>query len=131
MKEELITFRQDEEGTIVFNPFGKGSSLPMIATEEDTGPLVHALLQDAPGQNLIGVRKWMTMAQFAEAFGRVLGVPTKMAPPAANAAANFPDELREEFVDTIGYMEEIGYAAQTKDESLVQPDQVCASWVRC
>ena len=123
----MLTSRQDEEGSIIFNPFGKGSTLPMIATEEDTGPLVHALLQDAPGQKLIGVRKWMKMEQFAETFGSVLGVPTKMAPPSASAAANFPDELREEFVDTIGYMEEVGYAAQTKDESLVQPDQVCAS----
>lgn len=100
----------------------------MIATEEDAGPLVHALLQVAPGQNLIGVRKWMQMEQFADMFGRVLGIPTKMAPP---KAANFPDELREEFVDTIAYTEEIGYAAETKDESLVQPDQVCARWIRC
>ena len=121
----ILTGFQDEEGNIVFNGFGKGSNLPMIATEEDTGPLVHALLQVAPGQNLIGVRKWMQMDDFAETFGRVLGVATRMS-NVARSSDNFPDELREEFVDTIAYTQEIGYAAETLDKSLVQPDQVRA-----
>ena len=125
LHKNVLTYWQDEDGTVVFNGFGKGSNLPMIATEEDTGPLVHALLQAQPGQNLIGVRKWMQMDDFAESFGRVLGVPTKMS-QAASAVDKFPDELREEFVDTIAYTQEIGYAAETVDKSLVQPDQVGA-----
>ncbi len=126
----MLTDLKDEEGNVVFNGFGKGSNLPMIATEEDTGPLVHALLQVAPGQNLIGVRKWMKMEQFAETFGRVLGVPTRVSAEASKADM-FPDELRKEFVDTIGYTQEIGYAAETVDKSLVQPDQVSAESMCC
>lgn len=125
MPEKVLIYCQDQEGTVVFNGFGEGSNLPMIATEEDTGPLVHALLQVPPGQNLIGVRKWMQMDEFADTFGRVLGLPTKMS-HAASAVDTFPDELREEFVDTIAYTREIGYAAETVDKSLVQPDEVSA-----
>ena len=72
----------------------------------------------------------MQMEHFAEVFGRVLGVSTKIAPPKANAAENFPDELREEFVDTVAYAEEIGYAAETVDKSVLQPDEVSAKAIR-
>ena len=118
--------KQDQDGTVLFNSFGKGSqtsNLPMIATEEDTGPLVHALLQVPPGKNLIGVRKWMQMEKFAEMFGKVMGVPTKMSDEGFSKDG-FPEDLREEFSDTIGYTAECGYDGGKVDKSVVQPDEL-------
>jgi hypothetical protein len=114
---------QDAEGYITFNGFGKGSDLPMIATEEDTGPLVHALIQAPAGQNMIGVREWMKMETFAEMFGRILGVPARMSAD-VDDVDKFPEELREEFMDSIAYTAEIGYDAGKVDKSVVQPKDV-------
>ena len=95
----------------------------MIATEEDTGPLVDALIQSPAGKNLIGVRKWMTLESFVEIFGRVLGVPARMSREAL-AIDKFPEEMREDFADSIGYFGEYGYDAGKVDKSIVQPDEV-------
>ena len=114
---------QDAEGYVAFKSFGEGTNLPAIATEEDTGPLTHALIQAPAGQNLIGVRKWIQMEDFAEAFGRTLGVPARISQE-PNSPDSFPEELREEFMDSVGYMAGYGYDAGTVDKSVVQPDEV-------
>jgi hypothetical protein len=83
----------------------------MIATEEDTGPFVHALLKVSPGKNLIGVRKWMKMGEFVEVFGKVFNVKTRMLQPSGDH-------------DMVGYLVECGYDSGKLDGSVVQPGEV-------
>jgi hypothetical protein len=96
----------------------------MIATEEDTGPFVHALLKVSPGKNLIGVRKWMKMGEFVEVFGKVFNVKTRMLQPSGDPFESFPAPLREEFHDMVGYLVECGYDSGKLDGSVVQPGEV-------
>jgi hypothetical protein len=98
--------------------------LPLIATEEDTGPFTRALLEVAPGKNLIAYRAWMTMGEYLEIIGQVKGVKviSKQMPPDASWEA-LPEELVDEVTDNAKYIEEFGYEGRD-DPTLVHPKDV-------
>ena len=63
------------------------------------------------------------MTPFAEIFARVLGVPARMSAE-GNLIDKFPEELRQEFADSLAYFPEYGYDAGKVDKSVVQPGDV-------
>jgi hypothetical protein len=53
--------------------------LPSVALDEDTGPLAKALVSAEPGKNLIAFGGWTSLGEFAEIWGRSLGVKSEYA----------------------------------------------------
>lgn len=98
--------------------------LPLIATEEDTGPFTKALVEDKAGKNLIAYREWMTLAEYVEIIKKVSGVNTKTAPrPAGATWDDLPEELRQEMSDNSNYFSDFGYEGRD-DPSLSHPKDV-------
>jgi hypothetical protein len=95
----------------------------MIVAEEDTGPLTHALLQAPAGSNVVGVREWMTMKDFAALVGRSLGVKTNVVAE-AKFLSQMPPAFKEVLNDSIGFFDELGYAGQKVDKSVRNPWEV-------
>jgi hypothetical protein len=98
--------------------------LPLVAAEEDTGPFTKALVEVAPGKNLIAYRAWMTMDEYLDIIRQVTGVKAinKQLPADTHWEA-IPEELREEMTDNAKYFEEFGYEGRD-DPSLVHPKDV-------
>ncbi|KAK2470195.1 hypothetical protein H9L39_18343 [Fusarium oxysporum f. sp. albedinis] len=83
---------------------------PLIAAEEDTGPLVKDLVQNPPGKNVIGYREMLTHREVADIFTKVTGLKTKAVTlPKGRLDAQLPDELKMEFEDNLAYLNEFGY----------------------
>ncbi|KIX05561.1 uncharacterized protein Z518_06433 [Rhinocladiella mackenziei CBS 650.93] len=113
---------KDENGVYVFaSKMRPDVKLPLIAAEEDTGPLTKALLATEPGKNLIAYREWMTLDEFYHVWSETLGVRAKtVALPADDPWEAVPEELREELSDTMLYAVEFGYEARD-DSSVIHP----------
>lgn len=98
--------------------------LPLIATEEDTGPFTKALVEDQAGKNLIAYREWKTLDEYVEIIKEVSGVNTKTATlPAGVEWDAMPEELRQEMSDNSNYFLEFGYEGRD-DPSLSHPKDV-------
>ena len=101
--------------------------LPMIATEEDTGPFTKALLNTEPGKNLIAYREWMTNDAYVDLWARTLGVNAKsITLPADDPMEGIPEELKQELTENMAYFEEFGYEGRD-DPTLVHPKDVSLS----
>lgn len=104
--------------------------LPLIAADEDTGPLTKALLEVPPGKNLIAYRAWMTMAEYVESISRVKGVKAITKSLAPDAPMDMiPEELREELIENMLYFHEFGYEGRN-DPSVVHPKDVSSISLR-
>ncbi|KAJ9614548.1 hypothetical protein H2200_002685 [Cladophialophora chaetospira] len=114
--------QKDENGVYVFSfSIPATVKLPLIATEEDTGPFTKALVEAAPEKNLIAYRAWQTMDEFLDIIRQVKGVKAvnKQLPSGTEWEA-VPEELREELSENASYFEEFGYEGRD-DPSLVHP----------
>jgi hypothetical protein len=118
----VLTRSQQVDGSLTFQAWGE-SEQPMIVAEEDTGPLTHALLQAEAGSNIVGVREWMTMSDFAVLVGRVLGVDTNIVAE-AKFLSQMPPPFKEVLNDSIDFFDEFGYAGQKVDKSVRNPWEV-------
>lgn len=97
----------------------------MIAADEDTGPLVKALLDNAPGKKIIAYREWMTLEEFAKVFAEVTGLRAKYVTlPAGQPDIPLPEGLKEELDDNWAMFNEFGYEARN-DPDVIHPYQVC------
>lgn len=96
---------------------------PLVAPEEDTGPFVKALLEDAPGKSLIGTRAWMSLRELMEAVAGVTGIKTEAIklPDGESAFAEL-GELRLEMEECVAYFNEFGYTGG--DPNIVDPKDV-------
>ena len=98
--------------------------LPFIAAEEDSGPLVKALVQETAGKNLIGYREWLTLKQFTEAFTRTTGIKSEpVVLPIEEFISSFPEDLKLEIADMFAYFKEFGYEARD-DPTVIHPREV-------
>lgn len=99
--------------------------LPMIATEEDTGPFVKALVTSPrTNLNLVAYREWMSLEELAQTWSRTLGVPARnVTIPFDKDWEIVEDELKEELDETMRYMTEFGYEGRD-DPSVVHPRDV-------
>jgi hypothetical protein len=103
--------------------------LPLIVGEEDTGPLVKALIDSQSGKHLIGYREWMTLPEMTAAFTAATGLPAEyVALPVGEPKGLLPLTLQQVVDDMWGYFNEFGYEAR-EDSSVIHPTQVCAD--RC
>ena len=98
--------------------------LPLIAAEEDSGPLVKALVESTPGKNLIAYREWMTLEEMVRVFTEATGLPAQyvtLGPGEPDIP--LPDGLKEELDDNWAYFNECGYEGRD-DPSVMHPNQV-------
>ena len=110
--------------------FPISTKLPLIATEEDTGPFTKALVEDSPGKNLIAYRSWMTMDEYLEIIVKALGVKARnLRLPAGEGMAGLPEDLVQEILDNGNYFAEFGYEGKD-DPSLVHPKDVSPKTVQ-
>jgi NmrA-like family len=98
---------------------------PLIATEEDTGPFVKALL-DVPvaGKNLIAYRAWMDLDEFTAILSKVTGLRVRYREVTTEEMmAPLPPAVAREGAETSAYVAEFGYEGRD-DESVVHPNHV-------
>jgi len=101
--------------------------MPLIAGEEDTGPLVKALIDSAPGKHLIAYREWMTLPELVAAFTAATGLPAEyVALPVGEPKGLLPSDLQQVVDDMWGFFNEFGYEAR-EDSTVIHPSQVCAN----
>ncbi|KAL3451768.1 hypothetical protein BJX65DRAFT_303499 [Aspergillus insuetus] len=96
--------------------------IPFIAAEEDSGPLVKALiLQEPAGRNLIGYREWLTTRELATAFIRATGLDAEVITmPKGHFPPSISEEFKAQLQDNMGYWNEFGYEGRD-DPTIVHP----------
>ncbi|KAL1585775.1 hypothetical protein WHR41_04969 [Cladosporium halotolerans] len=114
-----------ENDVVVFASSVKGDlKLPLIAPDEDSGPLVKALLEDSPGKNLIAYRQWMSLEEMVEIFAKVTGLSAQYVTlPAGEPDLPLPEGLKAELDDNWAYFNECGYEARD-DPTVIHPNQL-------
>ncbi|KAF5598394.1 hypothetical protein FPCIR_3122 [Fusarium pseudocircinatum] len=100
--------------------------LPFIAPEEDTGPLVRALLEGKPGKQLIGYRELISLQEFVASFASVTGYESKLVTvPQEEFLAKVLPSLQVPLCESLAFMEEFGYTGG--DTSIIHPAQLSGS----
>ncbi|KAJ3543000.1 hypothetical protein NM208_g3806 [Fusarium decemcellulare] len=94
--------------------------LPYTVAEEDSGPIVKALLQDPAGRNLIGYREWLTTQEVASIFTKVTGLKAEAIVKQKEHELFIPEDLRIEIQDNIAYFNEFGYEGRN-DPTVIHP----------
>ncbi|KAF4991782.1 hypothetical protein FGRMN_7622 [Fusarium graminum] len=85
------------------------NKIPLIAHEQDSGPLVKALILDTPGKNLVGYRGWLTPREFVVIFIKVTGYRTELLQlPSGEFSFDCKPELRAELQDNFAFANEVG-----------------------
>lgn len=65
--------------------------LPFFAAEEDTGPIVKALVLDSAAKKVIGYRARITLRGLIETFSHVTGIKAEpIVPPKGESIVPFP-----------------------------------------
>ncbi|KAH6968326.1 hypothetical protein HG530_007568 [Fusarium avenaceum] len=104
--------------TTALNPETK---FPFIAAEEDSGPLVKALITQEPaGHNLIGYREWLSHNEIAAAFTKATGIKSAIVKSDGTLPPGLPEDLVGEMLDCFGYFDEFGYEGRD-DKTVVHP----------
>ncbi|KAL5340205.1 hypothetical protein BJX70DRAFT_361819 [Aspergillus crustosus] len=95
--------------------------LPFIAAEEDTGPIVRALVQEPAGKNPIGYREWSSLRGLSEAFTEATGVNAEcIMLNKGESNIPLPPDLDREMEDNWAYSNEFGYEGRD-DPAIVHP----------
>ncbi|KAF4465448.1 hypothetical protein FALBO_7713 [Fusarium albosuccineum] len=115
-------YTQNSTGVVQF--FGNldpDLKLPFIAAEEDSGPLVKALVKDVPGRSLITYREWLTFRELAQAFTQATGVKAEVVQlPKGEFVSPLPKELKSILEENWAYWNEYGYEARD-DPTVTHP----------
>ena len=99
--------------------------LPIVATEEDTGPCVVTLLNTKPGKNLIAYRAWMTQEELYALWGQTVGVKSKYITLPATAKLNgMSADMAEDYDDSVAYFAEFGFEGRD-DPTVIHPNDIC------
>ncbi|KIW95287.1 uncharacterized protein Z519_03871 [Cladophialophora bantiana CBS 173.52] len=118
--------KKESDGSFNFvSQFAVETPLPFIAADEDTGPLVKALLNEPPGTKLMGYRAWMTFGEFVEIWRKILNVKAKVTTiPISDILDKMPGDLdsgvRTMLGEGMANMTEFGYKLR-EDPALTQP----------
>ena len=121
---------QDADGVYVFQTkLSADCKVPFVATSEDTGPLVKALVNAEPDKNLLAFRESMSFGEFADVWGRTLGVKSKYIPvDPKDKWVDMPDFLAIDIEECAAYIDEFGYDGG--DPSVIHPKDVSLqSWI--
>ncbi|KAF2652025.1 putative hscarg dehydrogenase [Lophiostoma macrostomum CBS 122681] len=120
--EMLKPVLNKEKDTLVYT-FSEpllSSPFPMISVVADTGSLVHALLQVAPGKKLIGVNEWLSLRQMTELLGEVLGKKVEIVDKELEFDLGDPD-IALDMGEMGAASVELGYDGSKADMSIIQP----------
>ena len=96
--------------------------VPLIATSEDTGPLTQALVNVDGGRTLLAYRELITLDEFAETWGRALGVKAKYVATGPGEVWVAIPELQEDIEECGDFITEFGF--EGGDPSVVHPKDV-------
>lgn len=119
----LAPERQADGSFVMSRPTSAEFRMPFIVTERDTGAFVKALVDLPPGKDLLGVSEWMTFPEWAEVWGRVLGVKTRFQQISKEEMfEGVPAPMAQEIGDSFDYIEEFGFAGG--DPDVLDPHQV-------
>ncbi|KAH7271895.1 hypothetical protein B0J15DRAFT_577103 [Fusarium solani] len=111
-----------EDGSVQFvsnlNPDAK---FPFIAQDEDTGPIVKALINEAPGKSVMGWREWLTLREVVDTFNEVTGYKAKTVQlPMGQFAFDCPPDLQPELLENWAFANEYGLEGRN-DPDIVHP----------
>lgn len=96
---------------------------PMIAAEEDSGPIVKAMVESPPGKSVVGQREWMSLQGLVQAFTAVTGMEAEaIKTPEGQSKFSHAGDLRQELEDNMAYFNEIGYTGG--DPDVIDPQEV-------
>ncbi|PVH72206.1 NAD(P)-binding protein [Cadophora sp. DSE1049] len=109
------------DGTYVLTmPIDGDAKIPMVDARLDTGKFTKALIQVAPGKNLLGFGSMISFKEFAAIWGRVHGVKCSFQQiDRMSIEAAMPGGLGEETMDMFDFIAEFGYDGG--DPSVVHP----------
>ncbi|VUC33465.1 unnamed protein product [Clonostachys rosea] len=110
LRDPIITPKKTAKNTVQFITLINGDlKLPIIAPDEDSGPLVKDVVEDEPGKNLIGYRTWATMQEFAQVLFKVTRLKVEVVTlPKSEPPVGVPPELAQELSDDFLYWNEFG-----------------------
>ncbi|KAL1798188.1 hypothetical protein ACET3X_002225 [Alternaria dauci] len=113
---------KNSEGVVQFiGHLEKDVKFPFVAAEEDSGPLVKALVLESPGKNLIGYREWLTVQELASSFTKATGMNAEVVTlPKGSFPPSVPTELKETIEDNMAYWNEFGYEGRD-DPTVIHP----------
>jgi hypothetical protein len=108
--------------------------IPFIAAEQDTGPIINALVQGPARTNVIGYREWISLREIAETFRQVTGLVAEVIQlPKGQLRGEFPPDLKLELDDNWAYLNEFRYEGE--DDNITHPKDVsgriCAILEKC
>lgn len=102
-------------------PLDPDLKLPFIAAEEDTGPIVKALVQEAAGKNVIAYREWSSLRELSKAFAQATGIEAEcIRLEKGQSNLPLPPELGRELDDNWSYCNEFGYEGRD-DPTIIHP----------
>jgi hypothetical protein len=102
--------------------------LEVIAPEEDSGPLLWSMVQDGPGNVLVGYREILTLSEIAAAFAEATGEATEIVQlPKGQHAIPLDEDMRLELEENWAYLYEFGFTGQQPDD-VPQKDVSCISY---
>lgn len=108
--------KQADGSFVIERTFDPEHKIPFIFAHKDTGPFVKALVDTAPGKNLNAFSEELTWPQFAQAWGRVLGVKARYEQVSEEKHfAGVPDALKEELLETFRWANEFGLTGAEGD----------------
>ncbi|KAF7554214.1 hypothetical protein G7Z17_g3059 [Cylindrodendrum hubeiense] len=97
--------------------------LPWFTAAGDTGELVHALLQVAPGKKLIGIRELLSPRRLAELFAEALKKDIEFVDSNPGPNSGNPG-LSKGLLDLVGWCVEFGYDGAKVDKNIVTPENL-------
>ena len=96
---------------------------PFIAAEEDSGPIVKALVENSAGKNVIGHRGWMSLRELMRAFTAATGMEAEaIRLPEVQSQFAQAGDIRVELEESMAYLNEIGYTGG--DPDVIDPQEV-------
>ncbi|KFZ03600.1 hypothetical protein V502_10813 [Pseudogymnoascus sp. VKM F-4520 (FW-2644)] len=112
---------KQSDGTYVLSmPIDGDAPVPMVEPRHDTGHFTKALVQVAPGQNLLGFGSMMSWNEWVVIWGRVHGVKCRFERLDRKIIENsIPGGIGEELADMFEYISDFGYDGG--DPSVVYP----------
>ncbi|KAM5354851.1 hypothetical protein ACJ41O_001497 [Fusarium nematophilum] len=112
---------KNADGIVQFvGHFEPDLKIPFIAAEEDSGPLVRALVRESAGKSLIGYREWITIREFLVVFTKTTGLKAEVVTlPKGQFHLPHPEELKAELEDTFAYINEFGNDG--RDPAVIHP----------
>jgi len=122
-RSPVFTPQKQDDGSFVFKGIDGAALSPFVVTHKDTGAFVKALVDLPAGMNLMGVSQFLSFSDFAELWGRTLGVKARFQQVSAEEFVSaLPEIARRELADTMVYVQEFGWTGG--DPTVKNPDEL-------